>query len=125
MKWKGIVDYAGQTTVMVPNGIADHVLVFVVRPLCASWVQLFAWFGTKGCAPGSILVELVVKAISTLWNHGATVTSCVSDGYSTNKAVLKQFDIHGKKDSNTSIEHPMEKDRKVYFFVDVPHVAMS
>lgn len=122
LKWKGIQDYAGQTTIMVPNGLADHVLVFVCRPLHAGWIQPFAWFGTKGGAPGAILLQLLPKAISTLWNHGAVVSACVSDGYSTNKAVLKQLDIFGTEDSKCYIEHPMEKRRKIYFFLDVPHL---
>ncbi|XP_045028558.1 uncharacterized protein LOC123471390 [Daphnia magna] len=63
LKWKGIVDYAGETTIMVPNGLADHVLMFVFRPFLQGWIQPFAWFGTKGGAPGVVLLELVTKSI--------------------------------------------------------------
>ncbi len=51
LKWKGITDYAGETTIIPPNGLAYHILV-----LCSahSWMQLFAWFGTKRAAPGII-----------------------------------------------------------------------
>ena len=57
LKWKGIVDLAGACSVMVSNGIADHVLVFVFWPFLQGWIQPFAWFETKGahkrcCADG-------------------------------------------------------------------------
>ena len=58
LKWKGITDLAGETTIMVQNGIADHVLVFFF-----GWIQPFAWFGTKGGAPGTVLQELVLKRV--------------------------------------------------------------
>lgn len=122
LKWKGIIDYAGETTIMVPNGLADHVLVFVVRPLHGRWIQPFAWFGTKGAAPGVILVELLVKAMSVLYSKGSVVATCVSDGCSTNKAVTKQFGITGRAGVKTSISHPMDPTRNIYFFNDVPHL---
>jgi hypothetical protein len=50
LTWKGIVDYGGELSIMVPNGLADHILVFVFRLYLASWIQPFAWFGTKGGA---------------------------------------------------------------------------
>ena len=39
LTWKGIVDYGGELSIMVPNGLADHNLVFVFRPYLASWIQ--------------------------------------------------------------------------------------
>lgn len=52
---------------MVSNELADHVLVFVVRPLLGGWIQPFAWFGTTGGAPGFVFVELRAKAICAIW----------------------------------------------------------
>ena len=39
LTWKGIVDYGGELSIMVPNGLADHILVFVFRPYLAIWIQ--------------------------------------------------------------------------------------
>lgn len=109
LKWKGITDYAGETTIMVPNGLADHVLVFVFRPFMGGWIQPFAWFGTKGAAPGVILVELIAKAIAALFGSSAVVASCVSDGCSTNKTAFQQFGISGKHGGKHYISHPIDK----------------
>jgi hypothetical protein len=32
LNWKGIVDYAGEGSIMIPKGLADHALVFVFIP---------------------------------------------------------------------------------------------
>lgn len=56
LELKGIVDYARQTTVVVREGVADHVLVIFSCPISASWVQPLAWLGNKGRgALGSIV----------------------------------------------------------------------
>ncbi len=73
LKWKGIVDY---------------ILVFVFRPFFKGWIQPFAWFGTKGGAPGTVLLELVKKSIARLFQAGAITKASVCDGFSTNNAVF-------------------------------------
>lgn len=97
LTWKRIVDYAGNTSVMLPNGVADHVLVFVFRPYLGSWIQPFGWFGTKGGASGVVLVETVIKSMACLFNAGAIVKNCVCDGFSSNKSMITQFGISGSK----------------------------
>lgn len=121
-QWKGITDFAGETSIMVPNGIADHVLVFVFRPFLSGWIQPFAWFGTKGGASGSVLAELVPKAIAALYRAGAIVKACVSDGYSTNKTLISQYGMSGEEGGNHFITNPLDHTIKIYFFVDVPHL---
>ncbi len=123
LKWKGIIDYAGQTTIMVPNGLADSLVCSRFRSQTPPWrwIQPFVWFGTKGAAPGLILVELLAKAMSVLYSKGSVVASCVSDGC-TNKSVLKQFGITWRAGVKTSISHPMDPTRNIYFFNDVPHL---
>lgn len=61
LHWKGIVDYGGQTSVIVPDGVTNHALAFVFRTLLGGWIQPFAWFGNKGAASATISIELVVK----------------------------------------------------------------
>jgi hypothetical protein len=122
LKWKGIVDFAGETTIMVPNGIADHVLVFVFRPFHAGWIQPFAWFGTKGGAQGTILQELVLKGLAALHQAGAIAKACVSDGYSTNKMMMTLYGVSGEEHGKNYITNPLNHSIKIYFLVDVPHL---
>jgi hypothetical protein len=122
LTWKGIVDYGGELSIMVPNGLADHILVFVFRPYLANWIQPFAWFGTKGAASGTILVELLVKAFSCLHKHGAIAKHAVFDGNQTNKSLMKQFGISGRENGTSFVEHPLEQGSKIHFMVDVPHL---
>jgi predicted membrane channel-forming protein YqfA (hemolysin III family) len=63
LKWKEIVDYASEYTIIVPSGITFHVLVFVVRTLLRWMISVIS---TKGVAPALILNELVAKVISYL-----------------------------------------------------------
>lgn len=67
-------------------------------------------------------MELVAKAISSLYQSGAIVTACVFDGCSTNKAVMTQFGISGDKDGQCSINHCAKEDLKVNWMVDVQHL---
>jgi len=123
LQWKGIVDYAGECTIMVPDGIADHVLVFVIRPLIGKWIQPFAWFGTKGAAPAVILNELIVKGISCLYDRaGAIVTAAVCDGVSTNKSVMATFGVSGAENGCSITNHPMNDKHQIHWLTDVPHL---
>ena len=38
LKWVGVSDYGGVVDIMIPNGMADHVLV-VFRPYLGGWIQ--------------------------------------------------------------------------------------
>ena len=122
LTWKGIVDYGGELSIMVPNGLADHILVFVFRLYLASWIQPFAWFGTKGGASGTILVQLLVKAFSCLHKHGAIAKHTVLDVNQTNKSLMKQFGISGRENGTSFVEHLLEKGSKIHFMVDVSHL---
>lgn len=60
--------------------------------------------------------------MSALYGSDAVVANCVSDGFSTNKAVFKQCGIDGSEGGKHYISHPMNKDRNIYFFNDVPQL---
>lgn len=111
----------GECEIMEPNAVADHVLVFVFRPFKHARIQPFAWFGTKGAASGIVLMELITKAISCLFQYRAIAKACVSDGVSTNKAVMTQFGISGAKDGHCSVSHCLNEKLKLYWIVDIPH----
>jgi len=100
--------------------IADHVLVFNFRPYRAKWVQPFACFASKGAASGTVLFELITKAIVALFNHCAIVKGAVSDGAQTNKKAYSLFGIDGTRKKNREcqkyfIQHPLVPDEKIIF----------
>lgn len=68
--------------------LADHALVFMVRPLMKKWVQPFGVFASVGATSGDALYKLVLAAIIRLEFKGARVLVAVSDGAATNKEVL-------------------------------------
>jgi len=69
---------------------------------------------------------LVVKAIALLENAGAKIDGVVSDASSTNRRLWNEFGICGKLGSlNNYIIHPMDKNRKIYFFSDAPHLIKT
>ncbi len=86
MEHHGIVDFGDGMDTSKETDIADHVLVFMFRPY--KWVQPFACFASKGAASGTVLFELITKAIVTLFNHCAIVKGVVSDGAQTNKKLI-------------------------------------
>ena len=88
---KGIVDYGGELSIMVPNGLADQILVFVFWPLLAKWIKPFAWLGTKEGVAGTVLVELIINAFACLYHYGAIAKRVVYDGKQANKSMMKQF----------------------------------
>jgi hypothetical protein len=80
------VNFGKAVRAKIEKGLGDHVPVFMFRPYKAKWVQPFACFASKGAAFGSILFELILKAIVILHNHGAVVKGVVSDGAQSNKS---------------------------------------
>ena len=124
LEWHGVVDFGGELKSKIQDGIADHALVFMFRPYKHSWIQPIACFATKSAASGKVLFELIVKAISILYNNNAVVKSCVSDGAQTNKSAMVLLGVKGTNsgDCKPHFNHPMEPSIKIYYFVDVPHL---
>jgi hypothetical protein len=100
-------------------------------------------FATKGAAPGEILHELVLKAITALSVHGAIVKSLVCDGAQPNKKLATLLGVSGESLLDSSCSFPLPTNdvsldasvtetefgfehtlsgEKVYFFFDVPHL---
>ena len=124
LKWDGPVCYGGEVEEgAISDEIADHALMLVFQPFRSNWVQPFGIFATKSAAPADVLQELVCKAIVELYNHGAIVKACVSDGATTNKAALLKLGISGNKTGRCYTLHPNDNDIKIYFFTDVPHLV--
>jgi hypothetical protein len=67
------VDFGKAVSAKIEKGLGDHVLVFMFRPYKAKCVQPFACFASKEATSGSILFELILKAIVILHNHGPSL----------------------------------------------------
>ncbi len=122
--WRGKVDI-GDTEIEcdVPDGIATHVLVFIIRLYRKNGIQVFAVFAVKNGATGKVLSELIMKCILALYKVGAIVKSVVGDGASTNKSAYLEFGVSGKLDGGKHfILHPLDARIKIYFLVDPPHL---
>ena len=65
--------------------LADHALVLIFRPFRESWIQPIAVYTTKGACPGTILHEILSRAIIALDMNGAIVKSIVCDSATSNK----------------------------------------
>jgi hypothetical protein len=78
--------------------LADHALVLglIFRPYRYSWIQPIACYATKGACPGSVIHELMGRAIAVLHQQGAIVKSVVYDEAQTNQSVMRLCGITGK-----------------------------
>jgi hypothetical protein len=106
--------------------LADHALVFMVRPLLSNWVQPFGVFASAGAASGDDLHRLVITAIIRLEARGVRVLAAVSDSASTNMKFWKLIgaSVEKKGDEETvtnSFPNPINPDQKMHALQDPPH----
>jgi len=99
-------------------GPASKCQVMVVRGLFARWKQpIFYKFDQN------MTKEIILDAITQLYNIGYKVVAMTSDLGSTNQALLKQFGIQAiDDDAKTYFEHPCDAHSNVHVFADVPHL---
>lgn len=83
---------------------AHHGLKFAFRAFGDQYSQPIAVFACKGPTKGTMLAELVLKAIFKLEEAGALVDAMVCDGTSSNRHMWKEFGASGSL--NCTIIHP-------------------
>lgn len=121
--WRGPADYGDMIECDFPDGLATHVLVFIVRFYWTNAVQVFAIFAVKNAATPTVLSEIIVKCILALYKVGAIVKNIVCDGAKTNKSAINILGCSGKlNDTRCFFDHPADSSIKVYIFFDVPHL---
>jgi hypothetical protein len=106
--------------------LADHALVFMVRPLLSNWVQPLGVFASAGAASGDDLHRLVITAIIRLEARGVRVLAAVSDSASTNMKFWKLIgaSVEKKGDEETvtnSFPNPINPDQKMHVLQDPMH----
>lgn len=93
MSYTGHADFGGE--VEVSEQLADHGLVFTFRPFGENYSQPVAVFASHGPTKGTVLAQLIVKAILLLEDAGAYVDAIVCDGAATNRSMWTQFGVTG------------------------------
>lgn len=90
------------------------------QPLDASHAaQPICVFASKGPTQGTVLAELIVKAIVLLENSGAKIHGIVTDGAATNRKFWSVMSISGKKNElKTWFTHVLDSSRKIFVFSD-------
>lgn len=126
LEWKGLTDFGEGISSPVPDGLADHALVFIFRPHDGRWIQPIACFASQGASSGPVLHEIITQAMIILANHGAIVKATVSDGHACNKKAMEMFGVDVKQTKDGSCQsyfpHPLDETINVYHFVDAPHL---
>ncbi|KAH6925402.1 hypothetical protein HPB50_004948 [Hyalomma asiaticum] len=91
MTYAGFADFG--EAARSSDELADHGLVFTFRAFGDSYSQPIAVFASKGPTRGTVLAQLVLKAILLLEDAGVFVDAIVCDGATTNRAMWKQFSM--------------------------------
>lgn len=96
--------------------IGPHKMVQVVmaRSIVGNWKQPIYYNFDQ-----SMTVDLFQNIVSALYRSGYIVVSVVSDLGGSNRGFLKTLGITEEK---TLISHPNDKNLKIFFFADVPHL---
>lgn len=98
------------------NKLAGQAMVFIIRGLYSSWKIPISYFLPATSVKHVILSELLVEAVTRLFNSGFIVKALVCDQGANNVAAYKDLKI--TKDE----PYFMIDNRKVFAVFDVPHL---
>ena len=112
MSVKAVVEYdRGNDRVYGPH---TQVQVAMIRGLVKPFKQpVFFEFDTK------MTVEILRNIISSVEACGLHICACVSDMGGTNRKLWKDLGVTEEK---VFINHPVDSNRKLHFFADMPHI---
>lgn len=86
-------------------------------------IYVFAW---RGPTSGTVLAELIIKAIILLENASVKIHGIVTDGAAINRKFWSEIGISGKKSELKSwFIHVLDKSRKICVFSDTPHIVKT
>lgn len=100
MTYTGFANFG--EAVKAPDELADHGLVFTFQSFGDSYSQPIAVFASKGPTKGTVLSQLVLKAIMLLEEAGTFVDALVCDGATTNRAMWTQFSVSGTMEGTSN-----------------------
>ncbi|KAK3910722.1 DNA transposase, partial [Frankliniella fusca] len=121
-KVHGFVDLGKYTPSEQREKQGDHGLVLMFQPFKGQWVQTLGAFLSSAAVPGHILRKMIVEAIVLLYNQGFTVDIVTTDGARWNRAMWK---LAGVNITSSCTEHPGDKNKKLWFASDFPHLVKT
>lgn len=107
---------------------ATHGLVFLLGGIFYRWKQIVAFEFTPDGFNGTCLKQIIEKIIEKAENIGLRVHSITSDMGSVNRAMWRAFSnigVHRYSLIHNSVSHPMDCNRKLFFFADAPHLLKN
>lgn len=119
LKVEGFIDLGKHTTLHQKGKLGDHALVFLFQPFKGTWVQSLGCFLSKGSATGTVLHHLILQCIGLAEKVGLRIDAVTTDGATWNRNMWNCFGITKQ---NVSVEHMVDKNRRLWFLSDFPHL---
>jgi len=127
-----IVGYVSPETIpagsaqVADKDVASHALVFMLRGLTSSWKQTVAYVFTGASLKKEPYWEFTKEVIAACEQAGFKIQCVTSDMGPVNTGLWRHVGIHsGRSHITTSIPHPFEPDRPLYFVADPPHLLKN
>lgn len=107
---------------------ATHGLAFLLGGIFYRWKQIVAYEFTPDGYDGKHLKLIIENIIKKAEYIGLSVHSVTSDMGSINQAMWRAFSnigVHRHSLICNSVSHPMDGNRKLFFFADAPHLLKN
>lgn len=105
-----------------PN--ATKALVFMIGGISTRWKQTVAYFLTGNSIHPEAFKNISFEIIQKCESIGLRVNSGTTDMGPCNQRLWRDLGVRASKNDQAVnfIEHPCDRNRKLYFFADVPHL---
>ena len=104
-----------------PTEEATEVLCFMVVTFFKHWKLPIGYFLTRGL-PGYCLSRLIVHALQSLHENGASVLTVTMDGHQANQAAMKQMGVTLKGTIRSTFKHPSDAAEEICGIFDPCHM---
>ncbi|XP_065086686.1 uncharacterized protein LOC135708493 [Ochlerotatus camptorhynchus] len=118
--------YVGKITLPGHEGLANHVMVFMLVGLRSRWKQVVGYFFTGDSIQHGTIKSILYNIIRRTESCGLHVHAVVSDCSGTNKRLWNDCGVQharGKVLSNKPIPHPVDASRTLELLPDSVHVC--
>jgi len=112
----------GSTLLQSRRRSKGTMVLYLFQPFKGQWVQTLGAFLSSAAVPGYILRNIILEAVVLMHNQGFTVDIVTTDGAKWNRAMWK---LSGVSLQSSSCEHPANKDQRLWFASDFPHLVKT
>lgn len=114
------------TAEIAEKDLASHALVFMLRGLTSSWKQTVGYLFTGASLKKEPYWEFTKKVIEACEQSGFKVQCITSDMGPVNTGLWRHVGNSSTRNQViTSISHPYEQNRSLYFVADPPHLLKN